>query len=100
MNGSYRNSYAEVYGVALALVLQGRKRAVTKTKRAREDVSDADGPGSKRTMAADLRAKIEQQIRSTHVLMYCKTTCPFCAKVYCTSPFIPLVYLSFFYLRR
>ena len=30
---------------------------------------------------ADLRAKIEEQIRSTHVLMYCKTTCSFCSKV-------------------
>jgi thioredoxin/glutathione reductase (selenoprotein) len=30
---------------------------------------------------ADLRAKIEEQLRSTHVLMYCKTTCPFCAKL-------------------
>ena len=32
-------------------------------------------------MAADLRAKIEEQVRSTHVLMYGKTTCPFCKKV-------------------
>lgn len=30
---------------------------------------------------ADLRAKIEEQIRTTHVLMYCKTTCGFCSKV-------------------
>lgn len=30
---------------------------------------------------AELKATIEEQIRSTHVLIYCKTTCPFCLKV-------------------
>lgn len=40
-------------------------------------------PASKRP-ASDmekLKADIEEQIRTTHVLVYCKTTCPFCTKV-------------------
>lgn len=30
---------------------------------------------------ADLRSQVEEQIRSTHVLLFSKTTCPFCARV-------------------
>lgn len=30
---------------------------------------------------AALKASIEEQIRTTHVLIYCKTTCPYCIKV-------------------
>lgn len=30
---------------------------------------------------ADLRAKIEEQVKAAHVLMYGKTTCGFCSKV-------------------
>ena len=33
-------------------------------------------------MASDeLKAKIQKQIESTHVLLYCKTTCSFCTRV-------------------
>ncbi len=28
-----------------------------------------------------LKSSIEEKIKSTHVLVYCKTTCPFCTKV-------------------
>ena len=31
--------------------------------------------------SAELRAQIQKQIESSHVLVYCKTTCPFCTRV-------------------
>ena len=68
-----------------------------KLKRQREESSDtslspaakvpaaAATPHSNRTLdmavAPALRASIEEQIRTTHVLLYCKTTCPYCSKV-------------------
>lgn len=30
---------------------------------------------------AEIKQKVKEQIRNTHVLMYSKTTCPFCKRV-------------------
>ena len=37
-------------------------------------------PSPKRAMA-DLKGEISQRIKETHVLVYSKTTCPYCTKV-------------------
>ena len=68
----------------VSLLRGGTSRDGSKTKRRRESPSPpTPAPETKRSgpVMADLRAQVEEQIRSTHVLIYTWSPCDLCTKV-------------------
>lgn len=57
-----------------------------------EDSYDCAPPVKQSVTMAELRKKVSDLIQSTHVLVYSKTTCPFCDRVrnavdFCLPPY-------------